>query len=368
MSAPAASLFDPADFRIAPGITHVCAGGETPFLRRHDAALQAYAIDKSRGEAGRAAQEAEVERARGLAAAMWGVAHGDIGVVSSVAEGVSMLIESLDWRAGDNAVFDQDEYPSVIAPLLVAGAAEVRLASPERPIASLVDARTRLIGASHVSYLNGARADLAALRGIADRVGALLVVDHTQAAGALPIAADVADFAFAATYKWLLGMTGVAIAYWNRARQPGWAPHTAGWHSLGTQARPRWDHVPPLRDDAMRFCRGNPAHGPVYVLASALDYLGGFEPAAVQRHIQGLTVALIAGLDGLGIAATTPRDPARHGANVCFESPRAGEIVGRLAERGVLAWNGRGRVRFSMHGYNDARDIAAILAALRPLV
>lgn len=367
MTAPVAPLFDPADFRIGSGIAHLCAGGETPFLHRHDEALRRYAIDKSNGEAGRHAQEAEVDRARALTAAMWGVAIEDVGFVSSVAEGVSMLIESIDWRPGDNAVFDANEYPSVIAPLLVAGAAEVRLASPARPMASLVDGRTRLIGASHVSYLNGARADLPALRTLADRVGALLVVDHTQAAGTMPIAAAIADFAFAATYKWLLGMTGVAIAYWNRARQPGWTPRTAGWHSLGGTARPSWDSVPVLRADAMRFCRGNPAHGPAYVLASALDYLRGFDPSDVQRHIQGCTSALLAGLHDLGISSTTPADPARHGASVCFESPNAAEITARLAERGVLVWNGRGRVRISVHGYNALRDVEACLGAIGTL-
>lgn len=367
MSAPAAPMFDPADFRIGAGIVHVCAGGETPFLYRHDEALRRYAIDKSNGEAGRRAQEAEVERARSLASAMWAVPVEEIGLVPSVADGMSMLVESLDWRPGDNACFDENEYPSVIAPLLVSGAAEIRLASRDRPMETLVDARTRLIGSSHVSYLHGARADLARLRALADRVGAVLAVDHTQAAGTMPIAASVADFAFAATYKWLLGTTGVALAYWNRARQPDWAPRTAGWYSLGSTARPHWDAVPPLRADAMRFCRGNPAHGPVYVLAEALGYLRGFDPASVHRHIQGLTTALLAGLDELGIATTTPADPARHGASVCFESPRAGEIGERLAERGVLAWNGRGRMRFSLHGYNDASDVEKTLEALKAL-
>ncbi|WP_439578673.1 aminotransferase class V-fold PLP-dependent enzyme [Elioraea sp.] len=367
MSAPATPLFDPAAFRIGPGIAHLCAGGETPFLLRHDDALRRYAIDKSNGEAGRHAQEAEVERARVLAAAMWGVAVEDIGFVSSVAEGVSMLIESIDWRPGDNAVFDENEYPSVIAPLLVAGAAQVRLASRERPMATQVDSRTRLIGVSHVSYLNAARVDLRALRMLADRVGAILVVDHTQAAGTMPIAAELADFAFAASYKWLLGMTGVAIAYWNRARRPAWAPRTAGWHSLGGTERPRWDKVPGLRADAMRFCRGNPAHGPVYVLAEALDHLRGFDPAAVQHHIHGCTTALLAGLSRLGIVSTTPADPAHHGASVCFESPNAAALTARLAERGVLVWNGRGRVRISVHGYTAADDVAAVLAGLARL-
>ena len=47
------------------------------------------------------------------------------------------------------------------------------------------------------------------------------------AAGYLPLEASIADFAFSACYKWLLGVTGVAVAYWNRARQPGWSPASA---------------------------------------------------------------------------------------------------------------------------------------------
>ena len=53
-------LFDPADFRLPPGIVHICAGGETPFLHRHDAALLRYAEDKSNGMVGRVGQEAQI--------------------------------------------------------------------------------------------------------------------------------------------------------------------------------------------------------------------------------------------------------------------------------------------------------------------
>ncbi|MFN6277202.1 MAG: hypothetical protein ACK42J_07015, partial [Alphaproteobacteria bacterium] len=94
-----APLFDPAAFRIAPGIAHLCAAGETPFLRQHDAAFAAYAADKSDGPAGRHRQEAMMESARARAARLFHVAPADIGFVSSVAEGVSMVVESLDWRA-----------------------------------------------------------------------------------------------------------------------------------------------------------------------------------------------------------------------------------------------------------------------------
>jgi selenocysteine lyase/cysteine desulfurase len=364
-------IFDPADFRIPEGVAHVCAGGEPPFLFRHDAALLRYAEDKSSGEPGRGAMGAQVERVRGQIARMWGVDAGDIGLVSSVADGVAMVAESIDWREGDNVVMDAVEYPSVVAPfmLLRRPKVELRLSQGMAPgrLESLVTARTRVIGVSYVSYLTGERYDLASLRRAADAVGALLVVDFTQAAGWSPIDAAVADFGFSACYKWLLGTTGVAIAYWNRARQPDWVPSTAGWHSIAPVERPDFSHAIPLRADALRMTRGNPAHGPVYVLAEALDYHAAHDAGALHGHVGSLVSGLIERLTAMGIPVTTPADPARHGANVCLDSSAAAEICAGLQARGIYAWNGHGRVRFSFHGYNAAADVDRIASAMREL-
>jgi cysteine desulfurase/selenocysteine lyase len=361
-------LFDPADFRLKPGISHVCAAGETPFLHRHDNAMRHYAEDKSNGMAGRVGQESQIERARIGLGRLWHVGADEIGFVSNVAEGVSMVAESLDWRDGDNICIDAHEYPSVVGPFAMRRhpTIELRCASGGEPdrVAALVNQRTRLIGVSAVSYLTGERFDLAPLRAAADRVGAILVVDYTQASGYLPIEASIADFAFSACYKWMLGTTGVAVAYWNRTRQPAWTPASAGWNSLGS-ASDGYDPVPPLRADAMRFTRGNPAHASIYVLNGALDYLSQFEMASVLGHVQSLTGALLDRLEELQIASTTPREPSRHGASVCVASPRARAIVDAMAEQGVWAWNGHGRVRFSFHGYNAMADVDRIVEALR---
>jgi cysteine desulfurase/selenocysteine lyase len=206
--------------------------------------------------------------------------------------------------------------------------------------------------------------DLAALRALADKVGALLLVDFTQASGYLPIEASVADFAFSACYKWMLGITGVAVAYWNRARQPDWAPASAGWHSFAPGSR-GYDTIPALKADAMRFTRGNPAHCPIYVLNSALSYLSRFDMRDVQRHVQTLTVALLDRLAASQVSVMTPSDPARHGASVCVASPRAQAVVDALYAQGVYAWNGQGRVRISFHGYNTMDDVERTVGALR---
>jgi selenocysteine lyase/cysteine desulfurase len=115
----------------------------------------------------------------------------------------------------------------------------------------------------------------------------------------------------------------------------------------------------------MRFARGNPAHGAVYVLAEALDYLAAHPPGAVAAHVQRLTTALLARLEAEGIPSTTPRDPARHGASVCIACPGAAALTEALVRRGVWAWNGRGRIRFSFHGYNSMADVDRIMEALR---
>src|SRR6185295_16396272 len=76
-------LFDPRDFMIADGIAHLCAGGESACLHRHATAMSRYLRDKSRGMAGRVAQEAEIARARAGIARSWGVDAVSIGFVGN---------------------------------------------------------------------------------------------------------------------------------------------------------------------------------------------------------------------------------------------------------------------------------------------
>jgi cysteine desulfurase/selenocysteine lyase len=366
---PAASpLFNLAAFELPKNVVHVCAGGETPPLLRHVASFASYLKDKADGMPGRMSQNLVVERVRDRIGKMWRVAPGDLGFVSNVAEGMSMLCESIAWQKGDNICFDVNEYPSVVVPfaLAAAGVPEIRFAEGGDPnrILEKVDANTRVIAVSYVSYLNGERFDLTNLRAKADEVGAILVVDYTQAAGYLPIDASVADFAFSACYKWLLGITGCAIAYWNRLRQPNWRPSTGGWHSLASGSRPNYSEGLTLRTDAMRFSRGNPAHASLYVLDGALDFLAGYETHAIQSHVQTLTGDLHDRLSAVGIHPSTPRDPDRHGASICIDGNFEPRVVDDLHRRGVYIWGGRGRLRISFHGFNQRAELDTIVSEL----
>ena len=100
------------------------------------------------------------------------------------------------------------------------------------------------------------------------------------------------------------------------------------------------------------------------MLADALDYLAACDVRDVQGHVHDMTTAMLERLEALRIPTLTPADPARHGASVCVSSPRAQAIVERIARRGVLAWNGQGRIRFSFHGYNSRGDVDQAIDAL----
>ena len=124
---------------------------------------------------GALAQDAEIDTARSGVARLWGVDAGDIGFVGNVAEGVSIVAESLDWREGDTICIDANEYPSVVGPIVMrrnpaVGIRQARGNAPDR-LAAGVDASTRIIAVSYVSYLTGERVDLSALRVLADRGG-----------------------------------------------------------------------------------------------------------------------------------------------------------------------------------------------------
>jgi selenocysteine lyase/cysteine desulfurase len=102
-------------------------------------------------------------------------------------------------------------------------------------VTAAIDGRTRVIGVSHVSYLTGARHDLAALRAAADAIGARLFVDASHSLGVVPVPASLCDIVVSCAYKWLLGIHGVGVFYVNVERWPDLAPPWVGWHSIVPQ-------------------------------------------------------------------------------------------------------------------------------------
>jgi hypothetical protein len=82
-----------------------------------------------------------------------------------------------------------------------------------------------------VQSSTGEVADLDAAREAARRVGALVVVDATQALGWLPVDLDGVDALVASAYKWLLAPRGAAILATSERLRERMVPLYANWYA-----------------------------------------------------------------------------------------------------------------------------------------
>src|SRR5215510_10799952 len=97
-------------------VTHLAPGGEAPWLRSHDQATARMGALKSGGMAGREQLFAVYERAKSRVARMLGVDAARVAFLGHASEGLNQAVKAVPWRAGDNVVFADLEYPSSIYP------------------------------------------------------------------------------------------------------------------------------------------------------------------------------------------------------------------------------------------------------------
>jgi selenocysteine lyase/cysteine desulfurase len=360
------SLLEKSRFVGLEDVAHLCAGGEAPWLRSHDLACQRFGQLKSGGMAGRDEMFRVYARAKAGVAGMLGQPAERVAFLSHASEGLNQAVAAVDWRPGDNAVVADLEYPSLVYPVarLRARGVEPRVVRSRDhyvsidDLAAAVDARTRLLLVSQVSYLTGQRLDLARCAEIARSRGAWLAVDATHALGVAPVDGGLCDFLVSACYKWLLATHGVGVFAYDPERVGAPEPWTIGWHSVERRGGMADPLAMPLRADASRFEAGNPSLLGLFVLDSALSALAPYATADVLEHVLALGSELIEGLRRRGRSVVTPEAPAERAGNVCFLCPDAAGLVARLAERGVLVWGSEGRVRVSVHLYDGAEDVA----------
>jgi cysteine desulfurase / selenocysteine lyase len=365
-------LIPKSDFVGLESVAHLCSGGEAPWLRSHDQASARMGALKSAGMAGRDELFVVYERAKARVARMLGVEPARVAFLAHASEGLNQAVKAVPWRAGDNAVFADLEYPSLIYPAAVLGelGVEPRVLKTRGHYLSLdelaraVDRRTRLVLVSQVSYLTGQRVDLARCAEIARAAGAWLAVDATHALGVVPVPGQLCDFVVSSCYKWLLATHGVGIFAYDPARVGDIEPATMGWHSVLHRGGFDDPLKMPLRPDASRLEAGNPNFFGLFVLDNALAVHERLDRSAVLEYVVDLSGELRSGLVERGFPVITPEPREERAGNVCFLDPDAKGLADRLARRGVLVWGGEGRIRVSTHVYNDRADVRRFLEAM----
>ena len=360
------------DFIGLSDVVHLCAGGETPILKTHQEAVSRFFNDKPRGEKSRDLMQNTYLSCKAKAGRLLDVSPEEIAFLSSTSDGVNLLAHALDWNPGDNVVVADLEFPSDILPWsqLKHLGVELRLVPHDRwrvsvsDLESSMDSRTRVVAVSLVSFLTGQRLPLKELSQLVRSTQALLSVDATHAAGVVPIEARCADILMSSCYKWLLGVHGVSLFYWNRNRLPDLEPPFLGWHTPASFTSWQAPTSYQLRSGADRFEPGNPAYIAIYILDNALEYLWNVGGTQIEKYILDLGDILVGGLTKLGVELMTPIRRQERAGNVCFFSQKSEALMSWLGQRGILVWGDSQRVRVSTHLYNTRGDVKCFLESL----
>lgn len=174
----------------------------------------------------------QVEEARRSFGALIGADADDVALVPSASYGIGTAARNCKLSRGQSLVVLQDMFPSGLYPWMrhveEAGAVVRTVRRPVEhdwtpAILDAVDDRCGVVAVPQVHWTDGARIDLVRVGERARAVGAQLVLDLSQSAGADPI--DVAavdpDWLCAPTYKWLLGPYSAGFLYVAPRNQRG---------------------------------------------------------------------------------------------------------------------------------------------------
>jgi selenocysteine lyase/cysteine desulfurase len=217
-----------------------------------------------------------------------------------------------------------------------------------------------------VSYVNGFRFDLKAVSDIAHDHGAKVLVDATQAVGALvtDVKKEDVDFLSAATYKYLIGPAGVAFLYVKPELIEGLTPDRTGWKNQIWREGPR-----ELPEGAKRFEYGTLNFQGIYALKNSLIYLNKLGLDVIEKRNLELSNYLWSKLNDIGAKIYTPIKSSSHITS--FFAKNARKISTTLMEEKVkvTAREAHGEhIRVSPHFYNIMEDIDLLIEKLEKII
>ena len=306
---------------------------------------------------------------------MVGASRDEIGFLFSTTEGENVVINSLDFKPGDNVVFDDLVYestPVIYRRLQQTHGVEMRVvknragAGTVDDFAKLVDKRTRILSVAWVSNTSGHRHDIKGLADLAHAHGAYLYADAAQFIGTAPVDARAlgVDFFTTGTYKWIMAGFGVAPFYVRRELLDRIHPPNVGW--MVEKRLPDYGYEP--YRNARKFEYSSPTYSEFYELSAALAYLRRVGLDRIETQSLALVRQLRAGLIERGFHIFTPqanRSPivsffvkkTRTEVETLFEAERVKISVQQPDEGDVHTV----RVRVAPAFFNNAAEIKRFL-------
>ncbi len=282
----------------------------------------------------------------------------EISLIPNTSFGINEVAHGLEYDEKSNIVTDSLEFPATVYPFLKLRTVEKRVVkvSPydiEDKILENIDENTKLVSISHVSFNTGVRIDVKKIVRKAKKVGALVLLDIIQSAGAIKINVkdfDV-DFAVAGGYKWLMSPQGSGFMFIRKGLLED--PPFYGWKTAKNY----------LEFDSTNF---ELEKGPRRIEIGTIDIAAnlGLSKSAeiisnhedeIEKRVLELSAYAIDLAEDKKFEVITPKEKRAGIVVIKVKNPK--EISARLTQRNIIVSPRGEGIRISTHFYNTEEEI-----------
>ncbi len=318
-------------------------------------------------------------RLRREAASILGTTPRHVAILGGASELLGQLPYLFPVRPDQEILLLASDFPAITRPWLrleQQGGCRIHFVDDDPThdltdsLCAAIDSDTAVVAVSYVQYATGRRVDPVRLRSATTAVGAKLVLDVTQAAGAIPVLADTwqAEVVVSSGYKWLGGHGGVAVAslapeMWEcEPALPGWMGATEPFSFDAT-------HLD-LAPDARRYTQSTMSYASMAALTVGIQQLIEVGIDRIAVHADALAARMLEELAGSGWDPYVPLDAPSSSSHIVSLAAPGLDVetaMTRLRAADVMCGARGGRIRVSFAPYNDSTDVERLTRALTSL-
>jgi kynureninase len=295
-----------------------------------------------------------------------GAPAGTVCMHQNVTIAVAVVLSCFRLEPPRNRIVYLDgEFPSVRYLLQAQPGAEIQVVSDLDALLEAIDERTLLVPLSHVLYRTAELQDVEPVQRRATAVGAHVLLDAYQSAGAVPLNVSELGVSFATggSVKWLCGGPGAGWLYVRPDLVGELQPSLVGWqgHARPFAFEPELEYAGGIA----RFLTGTPNVPALYAATAGYDVIEEVGVEQIRERSLALTDQLIRLADEAGYEVTSKREPARRGASVTLRVPGFAGVQEELVARDILCdFRPDVGLRLGPHFFNTENELAFAVAQI----
>ena len=369
------NAFARAEFPVTRRMLYLDSAHQTPLATSVRAALESFYAEGHDYAGPKPMWLKRIEEVRARVAKLIGAETSEIAFTKNTSEGLNIAANAIPFQPGDNVLMVEGDHPNNAYAFLNLRRKGVQVrflplngeTADAGMFASHIDARTRAISLSHVTFHAGHRFDVESIGKLARQKGIYLIVDAMQSIGVLPINATDSGASIIAfgCHKGLYVPQGLGVLYVRKEL----AELTPTYLAAASLADPPADFIAradnmALRQDAGRFEIGNFNIPDIHALAAALTLIETIGVDRIAAHVLDLGDHLIRRLDEQGIRLVGPRSRAHRSHIYVLDLPGVGWPE-YLARENVRVSPERDGIRVSFGFFNTTDDIDRLIEIIR---